>query len=65
MEIFDYEMLFYGTFGYMGELGLYWTSTIDNPNHAFQIIFHVNESGVETEDQSPVDGGRSVRYIKN
>src|SRR4030042_1431205 len=45
-----------GTFGYMGQLGLYWTSTTDNPDHAYQKLFISTESGVQS-DQTPVDGG--------
>jgi uncharacterized protein (TIGR02145 family) len=54
-----------GQYDYMGELGLYWTSTASsNSGHAVQILLIKNETKI-LSDHTPVTGGLSVRYVKD
>lgn len=53
------------SFGYMGEIGLYWSSTESmNPDHAVQVLLIKNEANIRS-DHTPVSGGLSVRYVKD
>ncbi|MFC2086142.1 FISUMP domain-containing protein [Bacteroidota bacterium] len=52
------------SFGYIGELGAYWTSTSSDTDHATQKLIVLNESEVIT-DNTLITGALSVRYIKS
>lgn len=53
------------SFGYMGEIELYWSSTASmNPGHAVQVLLVKNEANIHS-DHTPVSSGLSVRYVKD
>ncbi len=51
------------SYGYLGDLGLHWTST-EAGDHATQKVIVVNEPNVIT-DNTPKSGGLSVRCLKD
>jgi uncharacterized protein (TIGR02145 family) len=53
-----------GEFGYLGEIGIYWTATQSDASHARVKLFVDDESNVVTNN-TPKGGAKSVRYIKN
>lgn len=53
-----------GSFGYMGQIGIYWTATQSDETHATVKLFAQGEINVIT-DNTLMAGETSVRYIKN
>lgn len=53
-----------GNYGYMGEIGMYWTSTASGNEHAVQILLVNNETEIQW-DNTPVNCGLSVRYVRD
>lgn len=53
-----------GNYDYLGVFGVFWTSTQADATHAGIRLFANSESNVLVYN-APVDGGKSVRYIKD
>ena len=53
-----------GEYGYLGAIGIYWTSFQTDATHGRVKLFVNGESNVIT-DNTPIDGARSVRFIKD
>ena len=53
-----------GGYSSLGALGVYWTSNQSDATHATVKLFADGESNVITNN-TPIDGAKSVRYIKD